>query len=132
MSDAPEIEEDNPHCTIVAGEAVMHGAQQYIRADRIAELEAKLKEASLQSISDLGQAQDAYQAQLLAEAKLAEAVEALDRIAYVSDVYSVEANAEDQGADTLAYAHKSICKIARTTLAELTKERSDEKGQDDE
>lgn len=30
---APEIEEDNPQCTIVAGDAVMHGAQQYIRAD---------------------------------------------------------------------------------------------------
>lgn len=30
---APEIEENNPQCTIVAGEHCMHGAQQYIRAD---------------------------------------------------------------------------------------------------
>ncbi len=30
---APEIEEDNPKCTIVAGEHCMHGAQEYIRAD---------------------------------------------------------------------------------------------------
>lgn len=33
---APEIEEDNPQCTIVAGEHCMHGAQEYIRADAIA------------------------------------------------------------------------------------------------
>jgi len=39
---APEIEEDNPQCTIVAGDGPMHGAQPYIRADRIAELEAQL------------------------------------------------------------------------------------------
>ena len=30
---APEIIEDNPGCTIVAGESVMHGAQRYVRAD---------------------------------------------------------------------------------------------------
>ena len=41
---APEIEEDNPQCTIVAGEAVMYGAQQYVRADRIEQLEAVLRE----------------------------------------------------------------------------------------
>ena len=52
-------------------------------------------------------------------AKLEQAMEALVRIEHVSDLYSVEANAEDQGADTLAYAHKSICNLARTTLAEL-------------
>ena len=53
------------------------------------------------------------------EAKLAKAVEVLERIAHASDVYGVEANAEDQGADTLAYAHKSTCNLARATLAEL-------------
>ena len=58
------------------------------------------------------------------EAKLEKAAEALVRIA-LSDLYSVEANAEDQGAVTLEYAHKSICNLARTTLAEL-------KGQGDE
>jgi len=32
---APEVGEDNPQCSIVAGEHVMHGAQQYIRADLV-------------------------------------------------------------------------------------------------
>ena len=66
------------------------------------------------------------------EALLAKAEWALVRIAHASDIYSVEANAEDQGADTLAYAHNSTCNLARTTLAELNKERSDEKVQNDE
>jgi len=44
-------------------------------------------------------------------------VEALERIAYASDVYGVEANAEDQGADRLAYAHRSICNLARAAIA---------------
>ena len=46
---APEIGEDNPQCSIVAGEHVMHGAQAYTRTDihqaaldRIAELEGAL------------------------------------------------------------------------------------------
>ena len=43
-----------------------------------------------------------------------------DRIEYASDVYGIDANAEDQGADTLAYAHKSTCNIARTTLAAVS------------
>ena len=30
---APEIEEDNPQCTIVAGDDVMYGSCEYIRAD---------------------------------------------------------------------------------------------------
>jgi len=46
-------------------------------------------------------------------------VEALDRIAHASNVYGVEANAEDQGAETLAYAHKSTCNLARAALAAL-------------
>lgn len=28
---APDVEEDNPGCTIIAGERVMHGAQRYIK-----------------------------------------------------------------------------------------------------
>jgi hypothetical protein len=43
-------------------------------------------------------------------------VEALERIAHASDFYGVEANAEDQGAGTLAYAHKSTCNLARAAL----------------
>lgn len=50
---------------------------------------------------------------------LDEAVKTLERIAHASDIYGVEANAEDQGADTLAYAHKSTCNLARATLAKL-------------
>jgi|GEM_PF-3762948 len=45
---APEIEADNPQCTIVAGEAVMYGAQQYVRADLIEELETKLAKARVE------------------------------------------------------------------------------------
>ena len=47
-------------------------------------------------------------------------VEALERIAHASDFYGVEANAEDQGAGTLAYAHKSTCNLARAALAPFT------------
>ena len=43
------------------------------------ELEEELREARMQSLSDLGQAQDAYKAQLVAETKLAKAVEVLIR-----------------------------------------------------
>lgn len=48
-------------------------------ADRIAELEAKLRASVMQELASLGQAQDAHQAQLEAEAKLAKAVELLSR-----------------------------------------------------
>ena len=98
---------------------------------RVAELEAKFKRMALDCLSAHGQAMDAYQAQIEAEAKLDEAadtinaqaamikalMEALERIAYASDVYGVEANAEDQGADRLAYAHRSICNLARAAIA---------------
>ena len=47
-------------------------------------------------------------------------VDALERIAHASDIYGVEANAEDQGAGTLAYAHKSTCNLARAALAPFT------------
>jgi hypothetical protein len=40
------------------------------RGDTIAELEAKLRKSALQELSALGQASEAYQAQLAAEAKL--------------------------------------------------------------
>lgn len=35
---APDIEEDNPKCNIVAGDQVMHGATEYIHADIHADL----------------------------------------------------------------------------------------------
>jgi hypothetical protein len=50
---------------------------KYVRADRIEELEAEIKSMAMDCLVAKGQASDAYQAQLLAEAKLAKAVEAL-------------------------------------------------------
>jgi hypothetical protein len=76
---------------------------EYVRADRIEELEAKL----------------------------AKAVEALQRIADASDVYGIEANADDQGADTLAYAHRVTGNLARATLAAVS-ETHKLKGEKDE
>jgi hypothetical protein len=57
--------------------------------------------------------------QIMADPRVKALVDALDRIAHASDVYGVEANAEDQGADTLAYAHKSTCNLARAALAAI-------------
>ena len=58
-------------------------------------------------------------AQIMADPRVQALVDALERIAHASDVYGVEANAEDQGAETLAYAHKSTCNLARAALAQL-------------
>ena len=58
-------------------------------------------------------------AQIMADPRVQALVNALERIAHASDVYGVEANAEDQGAETLAYAHKSTCNLARAALAQL-------------
>jgi hypothetical protein len=63
-----------------------------------------------------------------AKAQLALAVEALQRIADASDVYGIEANADDQGADTLAYAHRVTGNLARATLAAI-KAKAAEVGQ---
>jgi hypothetical protein len=56
------------------------GQRGYCMINRIEELEAKLREAALQELSSLNQADEARQAQLDAEAKLAKAVEALEGI----------------------------------------------------
>ena len=58
-------------------------------------------------------------AQIMADPRVKALVDALERIAHASDIYGVEANAEDQGAETLAYAHKLTCNLARATLAQL-------------
>lgn len=42
---APEIEEDSPQCTIVAGDKVMHGSQKYVRADHALAMVAAEREA---------------------------------------------------------------------------------------
>ena len=75
-------------------------------AGTIAELEAKLRKSVLQELSALGQASEAYQAQLAAEARLTRALRALERI-------DLSIDTREQGA------------IAMATLAEL-------KGQGDE
>ena len=59
------------------------------RGDKIAELEAKLRKSALQEMSALGQASEAYQAQLAAEAKLERAVEML-RILGIADAILAE------------------------------------------
>jgi Skp family chaperone for outer membrane proteins len=46
--------------------------------ERIEELEAKLRSMALDCLAADGQAQEAYEAQLAAEARLAKAVEALE------------------------------------------------------
>ena len=78
--------------------------------DRIEELEAKLRESALQELSALGQASEAYQAQLAAEArtvdlevKLAKAVAAIEEMQTASDAMMLH--------------------IARTTLEELKGEK---------
>ena len=54
------------------------GSLYYEAADRIEELEEELWEARLQEIASLGQAQEAYEAQVALEAKLKRAVRALE------------------------------------------------------
>jgi hypothetical protein len=84
---------DIPHCT---------GCGEYpgdFVADRIEELEADLRKMALDYLAAEGQAAEAYQAQLAAEAKLKKAVEAIEKMRHASDAMMLY--------------------IARTTLAEL-------------
>lgn len=58
---APEVGEDNPQCSIVAGEHVMHGAQQYVRADKyiaLKEAADELAEAALELQAALSEAKE--------------------------------------------------------------------------
>jgi Uri superfamily endonuclease len=75
------------------------------RLDRIEELEADLRKMALDYLAADGQAAEAYQAQLAAEAKLAKAVEALEKLARLGN--------GDR------YGNSDGNMIARTTLAEL-------------
>lgn len=92
------------------------------------EAEAKLRESAMQELAALGQAQDAHQAQLEAEAKLAKALEALQSVMEACDQgrmiprsgaggMTIEANIKGS-----IYVGVSAWPIeeARTTLAELT------------
>jgi hypothetical protein len=51
-----------------------------ILSEQVDALQAKIREMSIQSLSDLGQAQDAYAAQLAAEEKLQKSVRKLQDI----------------------------------------------------
>jgi hypothetical protein len=62
-------------------------------------LRRELRVVSMQSLSDLGQAQDAYAAQLAAEEKLAKAIAAIEEMQTASDAMMLH--------------------IARTIIAEL-------------
>lgn len=93
-------------------------------ADRIEELEAKLREAALSELSALGQASEAYTAQLDAEAKLAKVVEGMQDLS--EDFDKPSAGLTDFG-ERQHYLHLA-CRLrdkARTTLAAM-------EGQNDE
>ena len=77
-------------------------------ADRIEELEADLRKMALDLIAADGQSQEAYQAQLVAEAKLAKAVGALGEA-----IYLLDPDEEDIAKET--GLHRIV-----TTYAELT------------
>jgi len=77
----------------------------YVRADRIEELEADLRKMALDYLAAEGQAAEAYQAQLEAEAKLARAVDGL------REIYG-NGNAAGRNPQLMA-------NTARSTLAEI-------------
>jgi len=102
-------------------------------ADRIEELEADLRKMALDLIAADGQSQEAYQAQLLAEAKLAKAVTRLQHIAAnkTTDELTV---IEWDTYDMFPILDACISE-ARTTLAELTSSEAaygEAKGDNDE
>ena len=86
---------------------------KYVRADRIEELEAKLRKLAVQVLSALGQEMEAYQSQLAAEAKLAKAVEVLEGIIRLDEDYS------PFGGELMQDRVERTWTNARTTLAEL-------------
>ena len=93
----------------------------YEAMDRIEELEADLRKMALDVIAADGQSQEAYQAQLESEAKLAKAVTRLQHIAAnkTTDELTV---IEWDTHDTFTILDACISE-ARTTLAELKGEK---------
>jgi hypothetical protein len=100
----------DPDCECDSAEAVQ------VVADRIKELEADLRKMALDYLAAEGQAAEAYQAQLAAEAKLAKAVDSLDWIG-------------NHMVMSMALNEDHLCRMmkqcARTTLAELKGETDD-------
>ena len=86
-------------------------------ADRIEELEAQLREARMQSLSNLGQADEAYQAQLAAEAKLEKAVSRLEKLSRWLDLDDEELAAVP--IEELSTDHRHIQQQVNATLEEL-------------
>jgi hypothetical protein len=92
-------------------EELLHREYEKLLRERIEELEADLRKMALDSIAADGQAAEAYQAQLAAEAKLNKAIGALEKVQ--ACVRDLEPHA-DQG-HTLVPALREACE----TLAEL-------------
>ena len=90
------------------------GGERQAVADRIESLEAKLREAALSELSALGQASEAHTAQLDAEAKLAQAVEA---IAILEDALQ-EAGDDYPGSKMQEWCQQQV-KRARATIAAI-------------
>ncbi len=88
---------------------------------RIEELEANLRDMSLDCLAALGQAGESYQAQMAAESKLAKAVEALGLLD--------KAAGETAGIGAATGPHWTRLTIAllksRTTIAELKGEKDE-------
>jgi len=116
---APEIEEDNPQCTIVAGEQCMHGAKEYIRADHALALVAEAYGAAAEFAADtadqeqaedgvvwadLGQVVDAIESRTPADALAAR--EARDKRIREEALREAEKTARDYGKES--YAAKMI------------------------
>lgn len=88
-------------------------------AERIEELEAKLRKSALQELSALGQAMEAYQSQLAAEAKLAKAVEALKECEEEIDAYIQIQYPHDHPVEERYRQRDYAANSARVALAEL-------------
>jgi len=81
------------------------GGERQAVADRIEELEAKVRESALSELSALGQASEAYIAQKEAEAKLEKSLDALDHYRSCIEAGLVP---------TSRYAHDAIATIKGT------------------
>lgn len=87
---------------------------------RCEELEAKLRKSALQEIAALGQASEAYQAQLAAEAKLTQAVEALRRQATALDLIHEQTCTEETHNPAIAAIARGEMEAIEATLAAIT------------
>jgi DNA repair exonuclease SbcCD ATPase subunit len=89
--------------------STLHREYEKLLRERIEELEADLRKMALDCIAADGQAAEAYQAQLAAEAKLEKAIGALEKVqAFVRDL---EPHA-DQG-HTLVPALREACETLK-------------------